>query len=370
MVAFLALAIVMMIAAVAAVVIPLLRTDTESSPIAAVSAAVLIPAAAILLYASVTTYSWFRAPGAATAVNSSGREETSGSPAGPDLAALRAATDETPNDAQAWLAFGVGLVEAERFADAKDAYKRAASLGADGTEARLGLAEAEILENPATLDGEAGAAVEKIVMEDATNPKALWYGGMVASRRGDNATARGRWEALLAMSPPQAIRHVIEQRIALLESPGGVPGIGIGKQGEKGKAAKATGPARPTSTAGGPATAGLTLAISVDGSLKSRVPAGAPLFIFARDPDQPGPPVAVVRRSAGELPLTLSLTDANMMVPGQSLSALARVKLTARVSMSGDPIAAPGDIYGEILWARGQPSAPIRIVLNSVFGQP
>jgi cytochrome c-type biogenesis protein CcmH len=157
---------------------------------------------------------------------------------------------------------------------------------------------------------------------------------------------------------------VLEQQLARLDGGGGVPGT---RQQDTNRAAAQ---ADTVSPAAGPPAAGFTLAISVDSAFKSRVPAGAPLFVFARDPDRPGPPVAVVRRGAGELPLTLSLTDANMMVPGQSLSSLARVKLTARVSMRGNPVAAPGDIYGEILWTRGQPSAPVRIVLNSVVGQP
>ena len=358
MVAFLALAILLMVAAVAAVVVPLLRTAGGSSPVAAVTAAIVIPAAAILFYASVTNYGWLNRPGstagAPTEASSGGAGNAdTATPTPTDLGPLRAATSERPTDAQAWLALGLGLVGAEQFKEAKEAFKRAESLGAPGSDARLGFAEAEILENPAMLDGEAGAIVESIINVDPANPKALWYGGMAAIRRGDNAAARSRWQALLAMSPPAPVRHVLEQQLARLDASGGAPSA-------------APAPASPSAGS----SAGLTLAISVDATLKARVPAGAPLFVFARDPDRPGPPVAVVRHSASELPLTVALTDANMMVPGQSLSALERVKLTARVSNRGDPIAAPGDVYGEVLWTRGQPTAPIRIVLNSVVGQP
>jgi cytochrome c-type biogenesis protein CcmH len=375
MVAFLALAIVLMIAAVATVVVPLLRTDKETSPIAAVSAAVLIPAAAILLYASVSTYSWFRAPGPATASSAASGPSTAGDmgPNAPDLGALRAATEARPDDPQAWLALGGGYAEAERFAEAKEAYKRAESLGAGGSDARLGFAEAEILENPATLEEDAGRAVEEIAAAEPDNPKALWYAGMAAARRGDNAAARSRWQALLALSPPQPVRHVLEQQLARLDGAGGAPVMGGGgaQGGRPAAQASAQGNAPPgTPAPGGDGTAGFTLELSVDSALRSRVPGGAPLFVIARDPDRPGPPVAVVRRTAGELPLTVSLTDANMMVPGQSMSSLAKVKLTARVSNAGNPIPAPGDVYGEILWTRGQPTAPIRIVLNSVVGQP
>ncbi|MDZ7769294.1 MAG: hypothetical protein U5K38_09535 [Woeseiaceae bacterium] len=76
------------------------------------------------------------------------------------------------------------------------------------------------------------------------------------------------------------------------------------------------------------------------------VPGNATVFIIARDPDQPSPPLAAVRRRAAELPATVSLSDADAMLPGRPLSAHTRLEIVARVSMSGQPIEQPGDWYG------------------------
>ena len=117
---------------------------------------------------------------------------------------------------------------------------------------------------------------------------------------------------------------------------------------------------------------GLPLAIevkiTVTEDLRERIESSTPLFVVARDPDQPGPPIAVVRQVAENLPMTVSITDANLMLPGRSLVNLPRLKLIARVARGGDPIAQPGDIYGETLWdASTHGNIPVAIVIDSVF---
>jgi cytochrome c-type biogenesis protein CcmH len=75
----------------------------------------------------------------------------------------------------------------------------------------------------------------------------------------------------------------------------------------------------------------------------------ANVFIIARDPAAPSPPIAVARRKVSELPAIVSLTDAQSMVEGRNLSAFAEIELLARVSLSGGPAAASGDWFGSLL---------------------
>lgn len=374
MIGFIALAILVTLCAVALVVVPLFRNAESPAPVAAVIAALAIPAAALLLYATLTSYPWMAgAPGRGTPPSGpmASQGPMDGAPAAnaPDFVALRQNADQHPDDINAWLALGEGYVEADRFADAKTSYGRALQLQADNSDAQLGLAEAQILEDRSSISGESGKMVESVLRRDPINPKALWYAGMVALSRGDNAAARFRWGQLLKLDPPAQVRHVIEQQLKMLDSgqPGGLaaPATAASANPAPAPPAGATA-ARPAAGA----SSGLSIRVSLDGALKSRLPAGAPLFVFARDPDRPGPPVAVVKRSASELPATIELTDANMMVPGQTLSSLRQVKLTARISGGGGPIAAPGDLYGEWLWTADQASRPIEIVINQIVGAP
>ena len=75
---------------------------------------------------------------------------------------------------------------------------------------------------------------------------------------------------------------------------------------------------------------------------------GQSLFVFAREADGAGPPVAVKRLQVGVFPVQVTLSDADVMMPGRKLSDVSRLRLVARFSQSGNAIQAPGDLYGEL----------------------
>ncbi|MBN8280576.1 MAG: hypothetical protein J0M16_08220, partial [Gammaproteobacteria bacterium] len=108
-----------------------------------------------------------------------------------------------------------------------------------------------------------------------------------------------------------------------------------------------------------------TVAVRVSDAVRARVGSSAPLFIFVRDGAAPGPPLAVVRRTAGELPLEVRITDADLMLPGRSLANVKAANLVARVANGGDPIAKPGDVFGEAQWQPGNGS-PVTILIDQV----
>ena len=58
-------------------------------------------------------------------------------------------------------------------------------------------------------------------------------------------------------------------------------------------------------------------------------------------------PLAVARHTVAELPLEVTLDESMAMMPGMGLGDFPDVTLGARVSPSGDAIAAPGDWYAE-----------------------
>ena len=79
------------------------------------------------------------------------------------------------------------------------------------------------------------------------------------------------------------------------------------------------------------------------------MPADARVFIIARDPAQPSPPIAVAPRSLADIPLTVELSDREAMVAGRPLSGFAEFEVVARVSLSGGPAAQPGDWFGSLI---------------------
>ena len=73
------------------------------------------------------------------------------------------------------------------------------------------------------------------------------------------------------------------------------------------------------------------------------------LFIIARDPDNPRPPIAVIRRKTSELPLDIILSNDNVMIPGTTLTNFNQLEIIARTSDGNNPVAESGDWYGSII---------------------
>ncbi|HSF78471.1 MAG TPA: hypothetical protein VLA38_07640, partial [Steroidobacteraceae bacterium] len=185
------------------------------------------------------------------------------------------------------------------------------------------------------------------------------YAGLTEFRRQDLAAARTHWQALRTLGGPPEILQIVDARIAEIDST-------IGPAQEATPVAAAA-PAQPVSAPAAVATPaavptgeGIDLRIAVAPALAGRVPPGTTLFVLARS-SAGGPPLAAVRRSSSELPLDITLTDANAMIPGTSLKQVDSLALVARVSLTGRPIASAGDLYGEV---RYDPASSGRINLT------
>jgi hypothetical protein len=61
----------------------------------------------------------------------------------------------------------------------------------------------------------------------------------------------------------------------------------------------------------------------------------------------------------------MQLTDANTMIPGSTLADKPVLSISARLSMSGDPIAASGDLEGTGEWQAGN-NGVIALTIDSV----
>ncbi|MEO8443545.1 MAG: tetratricopeptide repeat protein [Gammaproteobacteria bacterium] len=343
--------------AVGLVVWPLLRGGVNPHPLAATLTALAIPAAVLITYLIVSDYDWrnpVRSGDSAAASSSTGPGSIEDA-----TASLERRLQSEPENEEGWLLLGSSYLNLERPADAIKAYQRALDLsGGRNVDARLGLAEARIVIDPGSLTGQVGDEVEAVLRVEPRNPKGLWYGGLLGLARGQPALARERWTTLLELSPPERVRQIIESQLA--ELPGGPGAVA---------SVPATAPAVPDQKA---ASTGvhIRVTVSVAGDLKGRVAASAPLFIFLRDGANPGPPLAVVRRQAVELPLTVEISDADLMLPGRSLAGLETATLVARVANGGDPVAKPGDIFGEVRWERGTGgSSPVAVLIDKVVGR-
>src|SRR4051794_6112420 len=150
------------------------------------------------------------------------------------------------------------------------------------------------------------------------------------------------------MNPPENIRHVLEQQVHNLNEQLGP--------------ASAESARDPANTA----TSGRTVSVSVTISptLAAKTAQASTLFVLARDPGGGGPPLAVVRRSSSDLPLTVQLSEKDAMVPGRSIANHSRIEIVARLSRSGQPTAQSGDVYGEAQYDFDREHGPVSIEIN------
>lgn len=260
------------------------------------------------------------------------------------IASLQQRLRDNPEDVNGWNMLARSYMTMQRFGDAVTAYERVMELE-DGQNAQtmVDLALAILSRDGTSIEGRTSSLIEGALALEPNNPAALFYSGIASANRGDTEMAANRWEMLLGLNPPAEIRSILEQRVAEWR---GVPVESIEPP------VVAAGPSAPAASGEAPTAdpdAVVTARIALSDSALSALTADANVFVIARDPAQPSPPIAVSRVRLSELPTVVSLGDAQSMVAGRELSGYEEFELLARVSLSGSPAASSGDWFGTLI---------------------
>ncbi|MEQ1438311.1 c-type cytochrome biogenesis protein CcmI [Fontimonas sp. SYSU GA230001] len=254
--------------------------------------------------------------------------------------------DKAPDDAGGWAMLGRSYYVMARYAESAAAYERANRLTAAAPNADWLADEGEVR---AALGGHDLRGLPRQLFERATaidpqQPKALWYAGLAAAQAGEYGLALDRWLALRATELPDEFRDTLDEQL--------------------GELARRAGRELPAPTAPAATAARLNVKIDVDAALAGEIAASDVLFVVARNPGGGGPPLAVQRLSAADLPTTVTLDDSNAMAPQFKLSSADRWEVVARVSRSGTAQAQSGDLEGRVTVGREDAAAPIRLRID------
>jgi cytochrome c-type biogenesis protein CcmH len=217
------------------------------------------------------------------------------------VAALAERLRSNPDDVGGWLMLGRSYSSLGDYAAANDAFENALEVAPD-------------------------------------DPQALFYGGVAASNRNELALAANRWERLLELGAPPEIQETLRQGIAQWR---GAPVATAGSSTPE-RAAAPVPDLPPEGTV-------VSIDLSLSKAAQAAMTRNAGVFIIARDPAAPSPPIAVTRRSLSALPTTVHLGDSESMVQGRNLSMFEQFELVARISLSGQPGAQSGDWYGSVI---------------------
>ena len=299
------------------VVLPLVRSRSGTGApqyALAVAASLIVLLGAAALYLTWSHGSWRAAPAAETA----------------GIEPLLAATEERPDDVQAWLNLGRGYLRISQWPLARLSFEHADRLSQGrNADALGGMAESMVLENNGEPTAASTALFDRALQIDPHSPAALFYSGVAQLNAGNLEAARARFSALRELGPPPQVTAALDKQIAAIDA----------------ELARA----HPD-----PATA-IQLHVSLDPALASRVPANAVLFVFVQAPGG-GPPLAA-KRLAPQLPQDVTLSANDSMIAGRGLKPGQHVQVMARLSASGAPTASAGDLQGALPAIAGSKSS-------------
>lgn len=360
MTAFIVVCVAMLLAALVWMVLPLLRAPAAGSAadvssyrkerrFSSIAVAVLVPVLAVAMYAGLSNWDWKTVQ--TESAQAAGMEEA--------LSQLEAKLAQNPKNLEGWMMLGRSYSAIGRYPRAADAYQQAYDLTqGQNVEAIIGLGEALALTDEASLTGRAGKLFETALIMAPNHPKALWYGSVAALRSGDLRRGRDRLQLLMAQNPPEELRGVLERQIQDLNQQ-------LGEAGQQaGQAAAPVVAANSEAVAAG--SRSIKVSVSLAPQMRDKVSGNLSLFILARDPSAPGPPLAVQRRSSSELPLDVELSERDAMIPARTIATVPKVVVVARLSRSGAPQQQSGDLFGEAEYEFGKNSGPLTIIIDRV----
>ncbi len=249
---------------------------------------------------------------------------------------------ENPDDARGWFMLGRTYLSLQQYPEAVAALQRSYDLSPEEPAVLLALADGLAMTQNGSMAGEAEHLVKLALKLVPENPTALWLAGLAAEQGGRNREAFDYWMSLLPLldGDPQSKSEVKTLLTELKQKHPELPELDFPAQAA---ASPMTAPVKSAAVAG----KGVSVSVTLDSQFSSKVSANDLLFIYAKAASGPPMPLAAKRLKVSDLPVKLTLSDADAMMPQMKLSSFDDVVIGARISRSGNPVAQAGDLYFE-----------------------
>ena len=306
---------------------------------------VFVPALSIYLYYQLGEYRVIENPQLAMARTQTQSPHGTGSGKAPTMSELVGKLKDhlrnNPEDARGWFMMGRTYMSLRQFNEAASAFRRSHELSQNDPAVMLALADALAM----TRDGNMGGEPEQLVLQaleiSPNELTGLWLAGLSAEQAGRNREAYDHWMKLIPMlkDDPQSATEVKTLLAALKEKQPDLPELNFSAPREL--------PSIAPSQAMASSSAGLKVSIKLDPQLASQARPNDLLFIYAKAASGPPMPLAAKRMKVSDLPVQISLSDSDAMMPQMSLSKFDQIIVGARVSRTGNPVGQPGDLFDE-----------------------
>lgn len=240
--------------------------------------------------------------------------------------------ERDPDNSDNWTRMGMAYKDMQEYSSAEHALRRALFIDGDNPFIQVELAETLLYASgEPQLPPEGRALLERAVTSQPNNQKGLWLLGLDAFQSGRHEEAVDWFERLVAVLPAGDVRQTVQQHLD--QARASANGTGRPRQPSPGRDQTAT-------------AVSMNISVRLDEALSEQVSGEEVVYVIVRGGDNGGPPLAVRRLSAADLPTSIVIDDSDAMLEGSGLSEAGTIRVTARVSHSGQARAAAGDLEG------------------------
>lgn len=272
---------------------------------------------------------------------------------------------DNPNDAQGWALLSRTYLALGQFGKARNGFMRVIELGEESADVYAALADASALAANGMMQGDPTRYADKALSMDPNNRQALWLSGLSAVQSGNHPKAKKSWGLLLTLLADQPDQQA-ELREIMSEALGTSSVAQAPQTTAEPEDKTSSQPAQANTSAENVVENGVQVSVSIDEAIRPNVNPFDSVFIFARAVNGPPPPVAVKRLRVSDLPVTITLSDQDAMVPQFKMSLFPEITISARVSKSGQPTAQAGDYQSATVEAKTGQKQPLSLTISNL----
>ena len=240
-----------------------------------------------------------------------------------------------PDDPMAWWLYARIMSDLRQFDQAQQAFEKSLALAPNRTGTLISYARFLMSSPTEERLRKAAGMLARVLQQQPTHIEALSLTGFVAYERGDWKQAIAAWQQLLPLLDNESQRsNAVQQAIADAQ--------------QKLQAADRS----------------VTVTVSLGEQMRDQLPQQGTLFIYVTATQGPPMPAAVKRLAVTDWPVTVTLTDADSMLPDYRLSGLDQWQVKAMVSQDDKIDREAGDLFAEPMTINAQRSVEVALTLN------
>lgn len=245
------------------------------------------------------------------------------------------ATQQRPEDAEAWLTLARLHAAQNAHALAEQALARVLSLSPE-PDLWIERAQMKALSAGGVYAGAPWQWIQEVLRVQPMHLNALVLAGSAAWSEKQHAAAQGYWQRALSLVPPeseaaQGLQQALAQVAQMVEMAQAAPSASA-----------------PPASLAGDAQPVIRGEVRVSPEVQGQIAAGATLFVYAVAEEGSRRPVAIWRGTPTSWPVRFALSDSMGMGAPPVLSSLAQVRLVARISKTGSAQKQAGDFQVEL----------------------